>query len=221
MKKRIMALMAAATMIVTLGSCAPKNKEVSTNGTTQGQVVNENKDTLPSTTVEEIKETTVEVKTDGEKKTDGNNNSSSSQGDEVGEGNFSIYSKDPKTNEKVVLKKINIDDALPLEGKLSALAETLSVEAFEGTPIEVGQIKEEDGKKVVSVDLKGKEAWNKFFQGTTGGALTQTALIDTFLQREFKGEWIDGVTFTLDGEQINSDHVPGLSDTRFRIENRN
>lgn len=228
MNKKILSAVLALSLTFTLASC------------TKGEVKNETKpinEQVQTTVVEaannKVDMTSTEIKEDGkdtssqEKEVPTSEESKSSEGgtnidSKAEEGNaasFSLYSKDPNTNKKVVLKEVKLDEKLSLEEKLSALGESLSIEAFEGATIEVGKLEEVEGKKVITINLKGKDAWNKFFQGSTGGSMTQTALIDSFLQRDFKGEWIDGVKFTLDGEDINLDHVPGLSDIRYRVEN--
>ncbi|ENZ01258.1 hypothetical protein HMPREF1092_01966 [Clostridium thermobutyricum] len=53
-------------------------------------------------------------------------------------------------------------------------------------------------------------------QGSTGGEVTQKILIENFLQKSHKGEWIKGVKFTLDGKDIKMDHVPDLENINYR-----
>lgn len=40
--------------------------------------------------------------------------------------------------------------------------------------------------------------------------------IETFLQRDYKEQWIDGALFLYNGEKCEYDHVPNLSATKFR-----
>ena len=111
----------------------------------------------------------------------------------------------------------------PLINKMTMLGNELSDKVFEGLTMEALEIKKEDGKDILYVDLKegsgavGAASWvYDYFQGSTGGLVTETALAETFLQREYGGTWIDGVHFTLDGETIEYDHVPNLRETILR-----
>lgn len=111
----------------------------------------------------------------------------------------------------------------PLLNKMQMLADKLGEEVFGGLTMKALEIKKEDGKNILYVDLiegsgeVGAKSWiYDYFQGSTGGNMTETALSETFLQREYGGVWVDGVHFTLDGEKIEFDHVPNLSDTILR-----
>lgn len=53
-------------------------------------------------------------------------------------------------------------------------------------------------------------------QGSTGGQIAEYTLIENVLQREYKGYWIDGVKFTLNGKELQSEHAPGLGKTTYR-----
>jgi predicted RNase H-like nuclease (RuvC/YqgF family) len=111
----------------------------------------------------------------------------------------------------------------PLINKMTMLGDELGDKVFNGLTMEAVEIKVEDGKDILYVDLKegsgevGAASWvYDYFQGSTGGQVTETALVETFLQREYGGIWIDGVHFTLDGESIQYDHVPNLKETILR-----
>ncbi len=111
----------------------------------------------------------------------------------------------------------------PLINKMKMMADELSDKFFEGLEMEAEEIRNIDGKEILVVDLKegsgavGEKSWvYDYFQGSTGGLVTETALKETFLQREYGGRWIDGVLFTIDGESIELDHVPNLKDVILR-----
>lgn len=111
----------------------------------------------------------------------------------------------------------------PLINKMTMMGDELGDKVFNGLTMEAVEIKVEDGKDILYVDLKegsgevGAPSWvYDYFQGSTGGQVTETALVETFLQREYGGVWIDGVHFTLDGESIQYDHVPNLKETILR-----
>ncbi len=110
----------------------------------------------------------------------------------------------------------------PLINKMQFLADELSAKVFKNLEIKAKSIDTIEGKETLVVDLiTPKDAnaigWTDgYFQGSSGGRSTETALIETFLQREYGGRWVEGVMFTLDGETIGLDHVPNLSQPNFK-----
>lgn len=111
----------------------------------------------------------------------------------------------------------------PLINKMDMMGKEIGEKVFGGLTMKALEIKTVDGKEILYMDLiegsgeVGAKSWvYDYFQGTTGGLGTETALAETFLQREYGGRWIDGVKFTLDGETIEFEHVPNLSDTLMR-----
>lgn len=144
---------------------------------------------------------------------------------------YSIYSADVNTYAKESHFGTYIADDLPLKEKLSAIAKSLSEVYFSSLPIEIVEITEVAGKKVAVINLKESEenqkitdnlefkgkAWSRnYFQGSTGGSITSVSLIETFLQRNYKGQWIDGVKFLYNNKIISFDHVPNLSEISYR-----
>ncbi|MCA1757772.1 MAG: hypothetical protein LC649_09980 [Bacteroidales bacterium] len=56
--------------------------------------------------------------------------------------------------------------------------------------------------------VKAYNSWYDFFQGSAGGTNTTITLRESFLQRTYKGEWIEAVQFMYMGEPFpESDHV--------------
>jgi len=56
--------------------------------------------------------------------------------------------------------------------------------------------------------LEGTTWMTGYFQGSSGGAMTQGSLETTFLQPDAEGAWIDGVLFLHEGEAMEEmDHV--------------
>ncbi|MEW9097108.1 MAG: hypothetical protein AB2417_18680 [Clostridiaceae bacterium] len=115
--------------------------------------------------------------------------------------------------------------------KLNMIAGELSKYYFSDLPIEVVRIDEVKGKKIAVVNIKESKdnqgikdasllkspAWvTEFLQGSAGGIITEDKLIGSFLQKEYKGEWIDGVKFLYNNEPINFQHAPTLADTSYR-----
>ena len=142
---------------------------------------------------------------------------------------------------------VAIPETVSLLDKLRLLAEKLSRFKFRGLPIEIVGIEERSGKAIATINLKetehnrklyaewlrtrkeGKQqqelrfrgvSWQgTFFQGSAGGYSTTITLVKTFLQEDYRGEWIDGIDFYYEGEPIGSwDHI-SLSGTRYRENN--
>ena len=120
---------------------------------------------------------------------------------------------------------IKIPDSLLLLEKLRVLADGLSRYRFRNLPVDVLRIENRDGKKVAIVQLKeskyGGRGWaGGFFEGSSGGGTTSVTLKETFLQRDYTGDWIDGVEFHYEGEHaLNTfDHVKPLYRASYREE---
>lgn len=134
---------------------------------------------------------------------------------------FPVYIGDVDTYKPVVKDIIELKDTGTVEERIQTLADSLSETFFSGKPIELMKIEEQNGKQIALMNLKNKEgeehSWERSaFQGTAGGTCTQISLIETFLQREYEGEWIDGVQFLNEGEPIEEQHVEGLWGTVYR-----
>lgn len=142
-----------------------------------------------------------------------------------------VYTSNIYTLEKEIQFYVAIPKNIKLEEKLNTLAGKLSKYCFRSLPIEVLGIEQIEGKKIAVVNLKELEessegvaalecigkTWNAFyFQGSTGGAQTLIRLIETFLQRDYKGEWIDGVKFLYKNQTAEFDHVEGLFQINYR-----
>lgn len=134
---------------------------------------------------------------------------------------FAIYGANDETLEPVLIKEIEIDEDFPIEKQLNDLAQVLSGTNFDSLPILVESILEEDGKQIAIINLKEDSSRSKswagqYFQGSTGGGITQTSLVETFLQRNFEEFEIDGVRFLYEGNTILFDHVPLLESSILR-----
>jgi len=75
------------------------------------------------------------------------------------------------------------------------------------------------GKEADSLYRKmQRPSWRTlYFQGSTGGACTTIMLVETFLQRDYDGVWLDGVEFYYEGKPISDewDHIH-LSGPKYR-----
>lgn len=96
-------------------------------------------------------------------------------------------------------------------------------------PINILRIEERNNKKIAIIDLREFIAsdstgylpsWRTiYFQGSTGGYFTTLTLTKSFLQKDYKGKWIDGIEFYYEGKQILEgewDHI-GLYGTIWRF----
>jgi len=62
---------------------------------------------------------------------------------------------------------------------------------------------------VISIDkLKGKTWATNYLQGSTGASITTVSLIETLLQTEHNGDWIDGVRFLYHGSPCEASLFP-------------
>lgn len=135
---------------------------------------------------------------------------------------FNIYGADIDSYEEEIIGEISIDDSMPIEEKLNALGQELSKAQFEGSHIELNKISEEDGKKIAVINLaesgeEGDDKWKTMYlQGSAGSMITAISLEETFLQRDYKGEWIDGVTFRYNMDMIEFGHAEGLDEIIYR-----
>lgn len=125
-----------------------------------------------------------------------------------------IYTSNIDTGASENHSIVSVLKLLPVNKKMSHLALKLSNENFQGKPIVLKEIVIEEGKKIAYFDLQDKnkdisstDNWYSSFQGSTGAQSTLNSIVDTLLQKEFKGEWIDGVNLTYNGQYIEFDHI--------------
>lgn len=142
---------------------------------------------------------------------------------------FKIHTHNPNSyvGEIKISTYVAIREDLSLFEKLKLLADMLSRFRFGNLPINVLKIENRDTKKIAIVELEEKEgryfpwSWRgQYFQGSTGGDITTATLVETLLQRDYEGDWIDGVEFYYEGKPMRGDwdHVPGLFGTMYREE---
>jgi hypothetical protein len=120
---------------------------------------------------------------------------------------------------------IAVSEDLPVMKKLQTVAAKLSTQRFSELPIEVVGVKSVHGKRIATIglrelydDLRLPRWQTSYFQGSTGGGLTQTTLVYTFLQKKYRGEWVDGVRFMYEGKPFQEgdwDHI-GLAGIYYR-----
>lgn len=146
------------------------------------------------------------------------------------ENMYKLYSTDANTGRQLS-NDITIANNLTLEEKLNTIASKLSQTYFKNLPIKVLRIEQVNGKKVAIINLdesdenKGKRNradysepnWAAgFLQGSTGADITSSSLINSFLQRNVSGEWIDGVRILYRNKPCDFEHAPVLGGIVYR-----
>lgn len=109
-----------------------------------------------------------------------------------------------------------------MEERLQAITKGLSDQVFK-LPMELLEIREIFNQKIAIVNVMETHdstdlyPWNSgYFQGSTGSAITSITLIESYLQKGYEGDWIDGVKFLYEGDIIEFEHVYGLQQTQYR-----
>ncbi|MGL4799373.1 MAG: hypothetical protein ACRCWY_08245 [Cellulosilyticaceae bacterium] len=125
---------------------------------------------------------------------------------------YTLYTRDVDSWEIIETEKVKVDKNVSIEEKLQTLANALSKTEFDGLEIEVQDIKKINGDEIAMINLKdageGDNTWErKYFQGSAGGEITNTAIQETFLQKEMKEDWIDGIKILYNGEEMMSSHM--------------
>ncbi len=230
MNKRTIGLILSSLIIVSFFTgCSNKLNEENARLNEEIRLVNEQKAQLEK----QVNELTVQTQALNEKlKTAEEKSGSVVDKNKTSDTTFNIYTADIDDYSKKIALGIDIQNDLDLKGKLNTIAEALSKSCFQGLPIDVLEVKNIDGKGVAVINLKeSKEnegitnrsklkgnTWaNNQFQGSAGGNITSVALIETFLQKEYDGKWIDGVQFLYNNGTIKDfEHVPDLGKINYR-----
>lgn len=97
-----------------------------------------------------------------------------------------------------------------LTKKLKLAVDVLMKYKFKGGVIELTRIEQQADKKIAIVELREtkEDPWTwkgGYFQGSSGGHATTYILVNTFLQPDYVGKWIDGVEFYYEGKPISND----------------
>lgn len=214
--RKILAAIVISCVAFGVVGCAEKNATVDSNS----NIVSENLDTQQSNDNQE------ENNVEKIENADNVDNQESTKTIEM-----LLYSKDLNTDEQVIVGTVEVDEELSLEEKIEKLSKELSEKVFDGLPIEFVKIDNIEGKKIAlfNLDELGNNAtditfdkyegvnWiNNYFAGSAGGSITEYTLITTLLQKNYSGEWIDGIEFTYKNSKIEFDHVPSLGEIIYR-----
>lgn len=214
LKVSLLALM----MSLTLVGCA--NQSTTTETKKDNNQVQENIDSPKDNatddnnksddTKEEV-EAKQEAKTDQDKKEEPkkNLNGQEDKKEEKSETtDFKIYTAKEEDTDKIVeFETIKIKNSASKEEKINQLISALKDDYFKD---DVGMVLQSiDNNGVATINLVDQQKWAKHFAGSTGGAISQAAIIETLLQRDYQGDWIKGVKVLVDGsDEEVFDHAP-------------
>lgn len=121
---------------------------------------------------------------------------------------FKIYTAKEEDTDKIVeFETIKIKNSASKEEKINQLISALKNDYFKDDVQMVLQSIDNNG--VATINLVDQQKWAKHFAGSTGGAISQAAIIETLLQRDYQGDWIKGVKVLVDGsDEEVFDHAP-------------
>jgi hypothetical protein len=128
---------------------------------------------------------------------------------------YAIYGMNEQATDIEVQDYVKVSKGTSIQDSLDSIADHLSTQYFSDNGIYVGEIIDKNNKKMVTIDLKENEnstpetAWmTHYFQGSAQANATQSTLVESFLQRQYQGEWIDEVTFYYEGKPLEElDHI--------------
>lgn len=142
---------------------------------------------------------------------------------------FSVYTANSDTYEREKVKDVRLKKDAGLEEILEVLVKGLSDNVFklpmtyEGIQIifdqRIAVVNLHESPEDKSVEYPDISWRTGYFQGSTGGAVTSISLEETMLQKDYDGDWVDGVKFLYEGEPIEYEHVSGLLGTQYRTVN--
>ena len=138
--------------------------------------------------------------------------------------NIAIYGTDEQATKVQTDLYVNFDSKLNQTQQLEQLSSLVSRYKFCNLPIEVKSI--DNGIAMINLDehswvkqtttppsipgCSGKSWRYGYFQGSAGGFATTETLARTFVQPDYKGDWIKGVRFSYAGKPIQDgdwDHI--------------
>lgn len=215
MKKKVLALLIVAS-IATMVACGSKSQESVSSGKPQIEKNEDSKedDKKEETEVDKNKEEDINKEDkngEGDNKVEDTTSANSSIKIK-GTSTFRIYNVDSNDYKLDQIAAFKTDD-LTIKENLDKIASEVQRVLFPELKLKVEEVK--DG--IAKVNLtNGIDKWTDYMQGSTGGEVTQKILIENFLQKSHKGEWIKGIKFTLDGKDIKMDHVPDLENINYR-----
>ncbi len=165
---------------------------------------------------EEIEDSKTEDETSDSNDSNGVNNEDVTENNEEGGGidedKFHLYTVDEMDTDKVLnIGDLEIEKQDVLYETVREVCNSLQTHHFkdEDAKIELKGI-DEEGIAIINLVNGVEGAWDKHFAGSTGGYVSQMTIIETLLQRDYKGEWINGLKVLVDGKDALNvyDHAP-------------
>ena len=123
---------------------------------------------------------------------------------------FNIYTLNIETEDLMIKSQSKLSKSQSIEKKIIFLTKKLSNDNFEKKSIYFDGIKLEEGKKIGYFDLRDtneKDSWYPYFQGSFGAFSTKISIVETLLQRDFDGNWLDGIKLSYNGKFEEFDHI--------------
>ena len=111
------------------------------------------------------------------------------------------YTKDLETQKIKEGVKTTITSKATLQEKLNLLASHISQQHFNGLPLIVESIEDNNAViKLVDDEKNYTNSWtNKYFSNEANYELNSACLIESFLQRNYDGDWVETIEFVYDG----------------------
>ncbi|HSQ33681.1 MAG TPA: hypothetical protein VLM81_02145 [Peptostreptococcaceae bacterium] len=113
-----------------------------------------------------------------------------------------IYTKEPGSDEIQEGTKTTMRSDIKVEEKLQLLADHVSKQAFNGLTIKVESV--EDGHAVIKLiettDVYDESWVKQYFENEVKSEKANTCLSETFLQKNYEGEWIKSIEFVYEGD---------------------
>ena len=162
-----------------------------------------------------------DTKEDSKEKEKANNQQKEvSKNNSTEEDVVTIYDVDVNTYNKKVADTFNLPSDKSIEEKAEIIIKKTIAKWFNGFPIDI-RFKKVDSKNIMVLNLidknkDSKNSWYQAFQGSTGGTVNSTRLIENSLQKSYKGEWIDGVEVLYNGKTSEFQHAWQLNEIVYR-----
>jgi hypothetical protein len=121
-----------------------------------------------------------------------------------------IYTVDGQTDVEGVDFCLAVPQHYTVVEKLKMISDLLMKYKFNDGLIILKKIEYRNGKRIAIIELKETKnnsgAWKRlYFQGSSGGHFTTYTLVNTFLQPDYTGPWIDAVEFWYEGKPVSND----------------
>lgn len=143
-----------------------------------------------------------------------------------------LHTLTANSSKEIAVGAMKRDQTLSIQEQLQVLANSISEEIFQGTPLKVESIQEIGGKKIAIVNMEesnGKTeeqviealelaCWYRYSGGSAGSMITTTTIIKTLLQPTYKGEWIDGIKLLYNGGEEFIGHMEVIGEIIYRDE---